>query len=346
LITPSTIRQKTSTFFLGKPREKVKSKSKFLLHSYRYGFNGQEKDNEIKGVGNSVNYRHRMEDTRLCRFFAVDPIAKEYPELTTYQVSSLNPIENIELEGLEGKSTHSCPALNTPELDNIDPLEACFKNIYEFWFTNKTSSETKFNAVFPDKTILAVFKLMECAGINGVKVNYTFTPSDYIEMANEVYGYVSAANSISKTTITIPKFTSPFLKKINPFKGLDPGQAGALGEKMMVDILVEKYKGQNVTIVEQMYAKSGKTGTYIDATVVYNSKGIILEVAESKYNTSKIKPGTGQDLMYNDGTEFTTSGKVAKAKNSENLKVDKNTSRSVYSWSEDGSVNVSTKKGK
>ena len=40
---------------------------------YRYGFQGQEKDDEIKGEGNSVNYKYRMHDPRIGRFFAVDP---------------------------------------------------------------------------------------------------------------------------------------------------------------------------------------------------------------------------------------------------------------------------------
>jgi RHS repeat-associated protein len=69
---------------------------------YRYGFNGQEKDNEIKGNGNSVNFKYRMYDPRIGRFFAVDPLAPEYPMLSTYQFASLNPIYMFELEGLEG----------------------------------------------------------------------------------------------------------------------------------------------------------------------------------------------------------------------------------------------------
>jgi hypothetical protein len=43
-----------------------------------------------------------MEDTRLGRFFSVDPLSDEYPELTPYQVASLSPIWMKELEGLEG----------------------------------------------------------------------------------------------------------------------------------------------------------------------------------------------------------------------------------------------------
>lgn len=70
---------------------------------YRYGFQGQETDFEVKNItGGSVNYKYRMHDPRLGRFFARDPLFKKYPMLTPYQFSSLNPIGKIEIEGLEG----------------------------------------------------------------------------------------------------------------------------------------------------------------------------------------------------------------------------------------------------
>jgi len=74
---------------------------------YRYGFNSMEKDDEVKGDGNSVNYKYRMHDPRVGRFFSVDPLAKKYPELSTYQFSSNSPVINIELEGLEGGNSNS-----------------------------------------------------------------------------------------------------------------------------------------------------------------------------------------------------------------------------------------------
>src|SRR5690606_10928000 len=69
---------------------------------YRYGFQGQEKDDEVKGEGNSINYKFRMHDPRVGRFFAVDPLTSKYPFLTPYQFSSNSTISLIELEGLEG----------------------------------------------------------------------------------------------------------------------------------------------------------------------------------------------------------------------------------------------------
>jgi RHS repeat-associated protein len=72
---------------------------------YKYGFQGQEKDNELKGKGNSINYRFRMHDPRLGRFFAIDPLAAKYPYNSTYAFSENRVIDGIELEGLEWSET-------------------------------------------------------------------------------------------------------------------------------------------------------------------------------------------------------------------------------------------------
>ena len=78
--------------------------------AYRYGFQGQEKDDEIKGEGNSLNYTYRMHDPRIGRFFATDPLESKYAYLTPFQFASNNPIGMIELEGLEGVVASGLPA--------------------------------------------------------------------------------------------------------------------------------------------------------------------------------------------------------------------------------------------
>ena len=68
---------------------------------YRYGFNGKENDNEVKGEGSQQDYGMRVYDPRLGKFLSVDPIAKNYPELTPYQFASNRPIDGIDQDGLE-----------------------------------------------------------------------------------------------------------------------------------------------------------------------------------------------------------------------------------------------------
>ncbi len=68
---------------------------------YRYGFQGQEKDDEIKGEGNSINFTFRMHDSRVGRFFSIDPLTTKYPHYSPYSFSGNNVIAFKELEGLE-----------------------------------------------------------------------------------------------------------------------------------------------------------------------------------------------------------------------------------------------------
>lgn len=72
----------------------------------RFGFNGKENDNEVKGEGNQQDYGMRIYDPRLGKFLSVDPITKNYPMLTPYQFASNTPIQAIDLDGLEAFYVH------------------------------------------------------------------------------------------------------------------------------------------------------------------------------------------------------------------------------------------------
>jgi RHS repeat-associated protein len=68
---------------------------------YRYGFNGQEKDNELYGEGNAYSFEYRVHDPRLGRFLSVDPLTKDFPWNSPYSFAENSPIRFIELEGRE-----------------------------------------------------------------------------------------------------------------------------------------------------------------------------------------------------------------------------------------------------
>ncbi|MDI9363586.1 MAG: RHS repeat-associated core domain-containing protein [Flavobacterium sp.] len=67
---------------------------------YRYGFGGCEKDNEIKGEGNSIDFGARMLDTRLGRWLSVDPLAEQYRKWSPYNYCVDNPIRFIDPDGM------------------------------------------------------------------------------------------------------------------------------------------------------------------------------------------------------------------------------------------------------
>ncbi|MFN0187706.1 MAG: RHS repeat domain-containing protein [Bacteroidia bacterium] len=67
--------------------------------SYRFGFNGKENDNEVKGSGNSLDFGARIYDSRLGRWLSLDPLQMKYPSLSPYNFVANNPINFIDPDG-------------------------------------------------------------------------------------------------------------------------------------------------------------------------------------------------------------------------------------------------------
>ena len=70
----------------------VMSDRSYNTEGYRFGFNGKENDNEVKGTGNSLDFGDRIYDPRLGRWLAVDMQAKNSPDLTPFRFGFNNPI--------------------------------------------------------------------------------------------------------------------------------------------------------------------------------------------------------------------------------------------------------------
>jgi len=75
-------------------------------NDYRYGFNGKENDNEVKGDGMQLDYGFRIYDPRLGRFLTVDPISSSFPWNSSYAFGENDVIRSIDLDGLEKIETN------------------------------------------------------------------------------------------------------------------------------------------------------------------------------------------------------------------------------------------------
>ncbi len=96
------------------------------ITNYRFGFQGQEGDDEVYGKNNLWAYKYRLHDARLGRFFSVDPLADKYPFYSFYQFSGNRLIDKVELEGLEPGEVNKTAEnyLGTPyEWGGKDPSE-------------------------------------------------------------------------------------------------------------------------------------------------------------------------------------------------------------------------------
>lgn len=67
---------------------------------YKYGFNGKENDNEIKGLGNQIDFGERIYDPRSGRFLSVDPLANKYPFQSAYVFAANSPLALIDVRGM------------------------------------------------------------------------------------------------------------------------------------------------------------------------------------------------------------------------------------------------------
>ena len=89
---------------------------------YRFGFNGQEKVNEIAGIGNHYTALHWEYDPRTARRWNLDPVPQI--SINDYSVLGLNPI------------------------NNTDPLG----DIFNKWDTKSSKNEYKFNGYYATNT--------------------------------------------------------------------------------------------------------------------------------------------------------------------------------------------------
>jgi RHS repeat-associated protein len=67
---------------------------------YRYGFQGQENDDEIKGSGNSYTTEFRQYDPRVGRWLSLDPLMNMFPDMSPYNSFANNPIYFTDPTGL------------------------------------------------------------------------------------------------------------------------------------------------------------------------------------------------------------------------------------------------------
>jgi hypothetical protein len=86
-----------------------------------------------------LSYGAREYDPAIGRFFGVDPIIEQFPYLTPYNYASNDPVLNIDLWGLQGKSSNQieedkrCNCFDGPE-DNADPNKT--PGVFDRFFDN------------------------------------------------------------------------------------------------------------------------------------------------------------------------------------------------------------------
>ena len=71
-----------------------------VSNGYRYGFNGMERDDNVKGAGNSYTTEFRQYDPRVGRWLSIDPLFAHFPWQSPYVAFDNNPIYYNDPKGL------------------------------------------------------------------------------------------------------------------------------------------------------------------------------------------------------------------------------------------------------
>ncbi len=98
-------------------------------NEYRYGFNSMEKDDEIKGDGNSYTTEFRQYDPRVGRWLSLDPLMAKYPHQSPYAAFNNNPIYFSDPTGLEGDPPGGGEIHYGEVLDKVAGIEVKGKKI-------------------------------------------------------------------------------------------------------------------------------------------------------------------------------------------------------------------------
>ena len=80
------------------------SEEKSSAGKYRYSFNGCEKDDEVKGNGNHLDFGNFGYDTRLGRRWNIDPVVKSHE--SPYATFANNPVWFADVNGMDTLKMH------------------------------------------------------------------------------------------------------------------------------------------------------------------------------------------------------------------------------------------------
>ena len=152
----------------------IDSRTYTAAATYRYGFNGKETDKET----GEQDYGARMYSLWGNRFLSIDPLAYQYPALSTYQFAGNNPIVATDLDGLEADVKNTGPSIATQLVTTAEKVE---RVVYELkstylkdFYSNLVQKTTTFGFRAASLTIGLVLMPADNAKQPTCELCYTF----------------------------------------------------------------------------------------------------------------------------------------------------------------------------
>ncbi len=234
---------------------------------YRFGFNGMEKDNELKGIGNSLDFGARIYDSRVARWLSLDPLAAEYPSLSPYDFVANNPIKFIDPDG---KKIRTRGISNTPYIKIVDNVFA-LKSIqevakpfigrkFDINFTHQNFA-TEYGPEYNNSKGYTTLSGMLSATTTNFNSNTTIAtkPND----AGQSFEY--RYNDIGRLSTTIHEFYhSVIMRNVKEkVKGTGDEYMNKMSDNQEHNLLAKKYRGkivENLTEYNEVHKLGLKEG--------------------------------------------------------------------------------------
>jgi RHS repeat-associated protein len=116
---------------------------------YRYGFNGMEKDEEVKGNGNSLDFGARIYDSRLGRWLSIDPLHAEFPGASPFSFVENSPLWAMDPDGMKLVKVHLPKSKYMQGLQTLIVDEQIARKVLELArYAVKNEINVHFNSAF------------------------------------------------------------------------------------------------------------------------------------------------------------------------------------------------------
>ncbi len=295
------------------------------VEDYKYGFQGQEKDDEIKGEGNSYDFGARMLDARVGRFISLDPLVRDFPFYSPFQFAGNSPIMAIDLDGLELQISNTVMTMKegkgSSELTYATDIHIHYKILNltgkKIEGINKITewASERSKLIYSDKTGLGNFVIsFDENGNNKTASNYRLIGN--IKKFTSTYESVSSINEIKNDDYVIVlvdqrvKGAKHKFSKVSP-----PAYVNNLGGNIMV-----------VDIGHPIFNAESKDGKYNFNLMVSVAQKIARTINHEKGHnlglddeysdeTGKINNGFEENVMANSDKRNLTNDQIAEILN-------------------------------
>ncbi len=258
-------------------------------NGYRFAFNGMEKDDEVKGIGNSLDFGARIYDSRLGRWLSVDPKAHLAQSWSSYNAMWCNPILNIDPNGQYAVSVHYRITYNT-----------LIKLGYSKTVADNIAHHASVYADHPTSSVLKVDNILHGTNNSYRKgIDYSKTQFSQEEWRSNWHAMMSDAEATEGMTHEEAMQRGLSFGWGNIFAQQNEQDVGKLGQGLHAiqdayahnDASTDEHLGVNQSSAKMMW--NDMYGSTSKAELITKSAGVLLQLFEGNTSSSRVLEKSG-----------------------------------------------------